>query len=687
MTELLEYLRSLGFVLDFVQTDGNVHRFGHDAKKSKWYICFSNFTRSAGEQFYVCVFGDWGTGETHTFNSNSQSMGPDDRKIIKKQIEEGKKRHEEERKRNWEEVRREVNERWNGIQSVGVSAYLERKAVSGFGIRYDGSCVYVPVRDSEGNIWSLQKISEDGTKLFHPGGKVQGCFHRIEGIGTTYYVVEGYATGATVHAATGATVFVAFNAGNLKNVSIEARKFGEVVVAGDDDHEKTPNIGRQKAQEAAKAVGGQAIFPSFKIGSGGTDWNDLQREEGIEKVREQLVSKTVAKVTEFDPLYVVEAEYPDEKPPKRFGTLTNVAEMLKRLGVNVRYNIISKAREYAIPGLVTSIDNRDNVNLAHIIDWCVRCRIPTDNLKSYLSAIADKNLYNPVATWIESEPWDGESRLKDFYETIHSPDPLKERFIHAWMIQAVAAAFSPDGISPAGVLVLQGEQYIGKTKWFKNLCPPELRADGAILRPDDKDSVYQVICKWLVELGELDATFKKSDIAQLKAFITKDCDVLRLPYALEKSHFARRTVFFASVNDDKFLSDPTGNRRYWTVQCSAIEYDHKINMQQLWAEFLTLWRGGEGYHLAHDEIMALNAHNENFEVKEPVQERTAKSIDWEYPYGSRWLTASEVCIEIGILCPSLKDIRSASKTLKKLCGKNVRVSRGYTEYLVPPKKQ
>ena len=130
-----------------------------------------------------------------------------------------------------------------------------------------------------------------------------------------------------------------------------------------------------------------------------------------------------------------------------------------------------------------------------------------------------------------------------------------------------------------------------------------------------------MISKWIVELGELDATFKQSDISQLKAFITQDSDTIRRPYARKESTYARRTVLFGSVNPKDYLKDPTGNRRFWTVRCTDIDYDYRVDMQQVWAEFKALFDKGETWYLNQDEIVALNAHNEDFSTVDPVEER------------------------------------------------------------------
>jgi putative DNA primase/helicase len=75
--------------------------------------------------------------------------------------------------------------------------------------------------------------------------------------------------------------------------------------------------------------------------------------------------------------------------------------------------------------------------------------------------------------------------------------------------------------------------------------------EGQTLNPAEKDSVLTAVSHWIVELGELDATFKKADIAQLKAFVTKTSDKVRRPYALKDSSFPRRTVFAGTVNPRK----------------------------------------------------------------------------------------------------------------------------------------
>lgn len=370
-------------------------------------------------------------------------------------------------------------------------------------------------------------------------------------------------------------------------------------------------------------------------------------------------------------------------------TIENLSEVCARLNVTIRYNVISKEEEILIPNEQFSIDNYGNASLAWLASWCARFRMPTDKLTDFVTYLADQNQYNPVAEWITSKPWDGQTRLPALYATIRSSDePLKETLIRRWLVSAVAAAFEPDGVSAHGVLVLQGDQYLGKTKWFKSLVPAHLGVvqDGMMLRPDDRDSVKQVCSFWLVELGELDATFRKSDIAALKSFITRKNDVIRRAYARKESQYARRTVFFGSVNPKQFLHDTTGNRRYWTVECEHIDHSHQIDMQQLWAEVYSLYRQGETYYLQPGEMECLNTHNEEFSVSDPIVERLEHRLDWQADHSLwEWKSATEILIDLGMDRPTQSDVTKAAQLILSRNGKNTKRSARGRTMLTPPK--
>jgi putative DNA primase/helicase len=165
-----------------------------------------------------------------------------------------------------ERVAEKAGRIWNNLRESGASTYLARKNVRAWGVRFSRGSIVVPVVDVEDKLWGLQFIDGDGRKTFLTGMRKSGCFHRIPGSGPIA-IAEGYATGASIRQAMGWEVWIAFDAGNLKNVAAAARQRNPadtILICGDDDIGTPGNPGRTKATEAAAAVGGKAIFPCLK---------------------------------------------------------------------------------------------------------------------------------------------------------------------------------------------------------------------------------------------------------------------------------------------------------------------------------------------------------------------------------------------------------------------------------------
>lgn len=367
-------------------------------------------------------------------------------------------------------------------------------------------------------------------------------------------------------------------------------------------------------------------------------------------------------------------------------TLENFRILIEKLDWTIRYNVIKKAIEIMIPGESFTRDNRDNAALACMLSECEKVRMPTKHIAQYLIRVADENQYNPVATWVLSREWDGVSRLEQFFGTVRSPVAIKDKLMRKWGIQAVAAAFSPDGIAAQGILTFVGPQNIGKTTWFRKLVPDELDVvlTGHTLDLKSKDSIFIALTYWIVELGELDATFKKSEVSAMKAFITQPQDKLRRPYAAVESNFGRRTVFGGSVNGEEFLADPTGNRRYLTIPVEGFEFDHSVDMQQVWAEFYGLWKGGEAFFLSMDEVSELNTHNEQFTIIDPLSERIAASFGWgPHVVMWDWMTVTDVLMKIGIKEPTKGQTITGSAIIRRLNGGQRKKSNGRVLLAVP----
>ena len=330
--------------------------------------------------------------------------------------------------------------------------------------------------------------------------------------------------------------------------------------------------------------------------------------------------------------------FPDKSGGKTLPTtIPNVQHMLNGYDIKVDYNTIKKKLEINVLELSGSPDNLDNAAYAHISSLATLNHLSTRHLSEYLLAIGNHNQFNPVANWIESKPWDGKDRLPAIYNTItenegYSPH-LKVILIYKWLLSCVAAAFKPIGFKARGVLTLQGGQSIGKTSWFYHLIDNPLLREDLIkldhhLDPSNKDSVFSAVSHWIVEIGELDSSFK-NDIARLKGLITADKDKLRQPYARTTSEYQRRTVFCATVNSPNFLVDDTGNTRWWTIPVTKIDYEHGIDMQQVFAQLKVDFDKGKPWWLAPGEERLLEDHNKQFRSVSVVHDILSNAINIE----------------------------------------------------------
>lgn len=666
-----------------------------------------------------------GEAQLFGFSLNDNERTP----ISAEEIQARKKRREEEERKEQQLRAERIAQAAAQANTILESAtelegdehpYLKRKLVKSFGLRIgrfrnqDGALL-VPIRNIDGQITSLQAIFQNENpqlgrdRDYLPGGQKRGCFHVIgnkpTGANPVIVICEGYSTGASIHMATGYCVVVAFDAGNVPTVAkLMRQQFGRatIVVAADNDqwHEDgKQNDGVHYARQASITTGGLLAVPKFtRLSDKPTDFNDLHVLEGLNAVRGQINAVIPEPVNDnFLPLdaSVNPFMFPHmSHQQKPLNTWENLEWLLTQYGIKSRYNEISKDVVVTIPGKDYGNDASANSALTEIVSLCARNGMPSGSCAEYVKLIAMSNRYNPASEFITEKPWDGVSRIYDLCDTLETAEgfdrSLVLMMVRRWLISAVAAAMQPTGFYSKGVLVLQGEQSLGKTAWFRSLVPPTLRElikVGATIDPANKDSVSSAIGRWMVELGELDATFRKSDIARLKSFISQDRDEIRRPYDRLESTYQRRTVFFASVNPKHFLADDTGNVRWWTIPVTRINYEHDIDMQQVWAEVAQLYREGERWWMNAEEEAMLEQVNKEHEAIDPVEEMILMRYEWgcDRPAAYTDRTATQVLQEIGYDKPNKAQTTHCAGVLRKLTGKPARKSGSNRLFSIPPK--
>jgi putative DNA primase/helicase len=385
--------------------------------------------------------------------------------------------------------------------------------------------------------------------------------------------------------------------------------------------------------------------------------------------------------------------FPDMHGKRPTSTVDNLQALLNHYGITIGYNVISK--KIVTKGLNTLGDLSEEASLQMICSLASKHNL-TESVTNKIPIIASSNSFNPVLDYFQSKKWDGVSRLTDFYNTVTvaaNEIDYRNKALRMWMIQCAAAA---DGAETTpnteaigkfeSILAFQGGQGVNKTLWFRSLVDRLLSdylLDGASLNPSNKDSVLSVIAHWLVELGELDATIRKSDIAELKAFLSKVADILRLPYGRRDCTFKRRTSMFASVNPTGFLVDPTGSRRIVPLRIlAATPLPSTLNRQQLWAEFYHYYLAGEQWWPTIELALEIAQYSNEHQMLSPIDEAIASLYDLtQTRHGTdiKALSCTQILKAIGRDNPTKPERNEVAELLRKYGFKSVAMS-GYSGY-------
>ncbi len=224
--------------------------------------------------------------------------------------------------------------------------------------------------------------------------------------------------------------------------------------------------------------------------------------------------------------------------------------------------------------------------------------------------------FHPVQEYLSKLEWDGLPRLHFIASDIlRIPNPtlLQRRIVALWMISAVARVMQP-GCKVDTVLVLHGPQGFFKSTFFR-ILGGEWFSDSA-MDLENKDCYLQMAHAWIYEWGEIGKLTRRRDAEEIKAFITSSSDLYRAPYAKTAEVHPRSMVFVGSTNQQEFLTDPTGNRRFWVLPITQ-----KINLEllrehrdQLWAEALEAYYENtqDGWCLNEFEELDLEATLEQY---------------------------------------------------------------------------
>lgn len=294
--------------------------------------------------------------------------------------------------------------------------------------------------------------------------------------------------------------------------------------------------------------------------------------------------------------------------------------------------------------------------------------IPNTDAGTIFKFIAQRNAYNPVVEYLErvsKEHGNDTSILTDFAQRYFGQDEaIYDTYIRRFLVGAVARVMKP-GCKVDSALFLQGDQGTFKSTFFKTLASEEW-FDDSMGAASDKDERLKLHSVWMVEWAELETMFKRKDISAVKSFLTTTKDLIRPPYGRDTKEFKRQCVIVGTTNEDEFLKDPTGSRRFWvipvrqTIPIQLLEQER----DRIWAAAYALYQAGEQWYLTREEAQQQEILNQYFQEVDPWQDAV-----WNYIQHQIKVSTGEIlefCIKKELRDSEKKDQMRIAAILKAL---------------------
>ena len=296
-----------------------------------------------------------------------------------------------------------------------------------------------------------------------------------------------------------------------------------------------------------------------------------------------------------------------------------------------------------------------------IVQWLERnhgLRVRKDMVCDVVALIADREQFHPVRDYLAGLKWDGVPRIETWLTTyLGVPDSPMARLAGPWWLVQAVKRILVAGAKADYVLVLEGKQGAGKSTLLEALCAdPVWFQDSHIDMSGGKDGPIGLRGKWICEFGEL-ASLQRSTVEQTKAFLSRRVDRYRPLFGRYSIDVPRQCVFAATTNDQHYLLDDTGNRRFWPVSVGLIDLEAlRRDRDQIWAEAFA-WHADDVRHwptLEEQDLVFTPEQQKRVEV-EPWTEKIAGWLEADPTRKVRGVTNTEVCE--GCLELKPKDLR------------------------------
>lgn len=485
---VVEQLTSFGLLPLFpLEVGKRVRCYVQDDREKRGWYHLHEFRRDDGTELIVGSYGMWRANDSNKQKivlDKSLDLSAEQRQALKIRMAEDSRRAAAAEKQRQAKASDQAGKMWSRLSEEGECAYLQRKRVAGHGVRYtpQGNMA-LPLLDGSGKIWGLQIIygQKDGKKGrdkdFWPAGLAKKAhWFQIGSPDWVILVAEGYATGASLHEATGYPVAVAFDAGNLLPVSAALHKKyprAQILICADDDYRTAGNPGISAAQAAAVATNGAWLAPTFAAErptdtKGPTDFNDLHVLEGLHVVRTQLEAKLTA--LGWKP----KAPVAPAGAPAQGGGGAALAPITDPYALNDRYTLV-----YGGGDTVFDHDHHMLVTLGEVRNLCTdknfvrRWQENPARKVAFLRNVGfdpagtDPNITCNIWAGWPTTPKKGQCDLLLDLLMYLTGEEDNNREVYEWVLKWLAYPIQHPGAKMKTALVMHGPQGAGKNQFFE----------------------------------------------------------------------------------------------------------------------------------------------------------------------------------------------------------------------------
>lgn len=260
-----------------------------------------------------------------------------------------------------------------------------------------------------------------------------------------------------------------------------------------------------------------------------------------------------------------------------------------------------------------------------------------DRIFDAVNVVAQERSFHPVREYLDACVWDGVPRVETLLvDYLGAEDnPYTRAVTRKTLVAAVARIYRP-GCKFDYMLTLRGRQGIGKSAIIAKLGGPWFSDTFTTMQ--GKEAYEQVQGVWLMEVGEL-AGMRKSEAETIKLYISKQRDRFRPAYGRRLQEFPRQCVFIGTTNEEQFLRDATGNRRFWVVD-TPNDPTHDLwneltaeTVRLIWAEAVELFKAGETLYLPREIEKMAREVQEAYEEENPRVGLVADYLERLLPEG------------------------------------------------------